>query len=129
MALGKNEIPFMGHLGMLPQRVKEEGGYKKKGKSTDEAATLIEAARALESTGAFSLVLESVIPRVAAQITEEVNIPTIGIGSGNDCDGQIRVLHDVIGGYPWFVPPFAKVNGNVAGEMKLALQEYAENLV
>jgi len=128
-ALGSSGIPLMGHLGMLPQRVKEEGGYKKKGKSKEEAEGLVEAALALESAGAFSLVLESVVPEVAGAITEAINIPTIGIGSGRKCTGQIRVLHDVIGAYPWFVPPFAKVYGNVAEEMKLSFEDYKEELL
>lgn len=127
-ALNMSGIPLMGHLGMLPQRVKEEGGYKKKGKSKDEADRLIEAALALESAGAFSLVLESVVPDTAKAITRAVNIPTIGIGSGKKCSGQIRVLHDVIGAYPWFVPPFAKVYGNVAGEVRAALENYRKEL-
>ena len=127
-ALYQEGIPLMGHLGMLPQRVKEEGGYKKKGKSNEEAADLIQAAEMLENNGAFAIVLESVVAEVAGKITATINIPTIGIGSGKDCTGQIRVLHDVIGSYPWFVPPFAKVYGNVAGEMKIALENYAADL-
>ncbi len=122
-------IPFMGHLGMLPQRVIQEGGYKKKGKSVEEADHLVNAARALEAAGAFSLVLESIVPDVTEKITQSLNIPTIGIGSGFNCSGQIRVLHDVIGSFPWFVPPFAKVYGNVAGEMKKAIENYVNELL
>jgi len=126
--LSANDIPLMGHLGMLPQRVQQEGGYRKKGKTDEEADQLVKAAVALESAGAFSVVLESVVPEVAGRITDAIGIPTIGIGSGQDCSGQIRVLHDVIGSFPWFVPPFAKVYGNVAGEMQRALEAYAEEL-
>ena len=76
----------------------------------------------------FSIVLESVIADVAEAITNAIEIPTIGIGSGDNCTGQIRVFHDVIGSYPWFVPPFAKVYGNVAGEIRLALESYRKDL-
>ena len=117
-------IPLCGHLGMLPQSVREEGGYKKKGKTTDEAARLVDSAKALEEAGAFALVLESVVAEVAAEITRSVRIPTIGIGAGGCCDGQVRVLHDVVGAFPWFVPPFAKQHGDVAEVVRKALQEY-----
>lgn len=116
------------HLGMLPQRVREEGGYKKKGKSEDEARTLVESALALEEAGAFAIVLESVVAGVAAEITHSISIPTIGIGSGRECSGQIRVLHDVTGAYPWFVPPFAKVHGDVAGETRRSLVAYLDEI-
>jgi len=127
-ALSAAGIPLMGHLGMLPQRVREEGGYKKKGRSREEADEIVEAARALERAGAFALVLESVMPTVAERVTAAVGIPTIGIGSGENCSGQIRVFHDVVGAYPWFVPPFAKTYANVAGEMRKGLEAYAREL-
>jgi 3-methyl-2-oxobutanoate hydroxymethyltransferase len=117
-------IAVCAHIGMLPQRVREEGGYKKKGKSEAEAEELVRAAVALEKAGAFAIVLESIVPSVAASITAAVSIPTIGIGAGSACSGQIRVLHDVIGSYPWFVPPFAKVHGNVAEVTGKALAAY-----
>ncbi len=121
-------IDFCGHLGMLPQQVREEGGYKKKGKSCSEAARLVESARALEQAGAFAIVLESVVADVAADITRSIAIPTIGIGSGLACDGQIRVLHDVIGAFPWFVPPFAKVHGNVAEVVQDSIAAYLKEI-
>ncbi len=121
-------IPLCAHLGMLPQRVREEGGYKKKGKSAVEAGQLVEAALALEEAGAFAIVLESVVAEVAAEMTRRLRIPTIGIGAGDQCDGQIRVLHDVIGAYPWFVPPFAKVHGNVAEVVRNSLRAYLEDV-
>ncbi len=121
-------ISFCAHLGMLPQRVREEGGYKKKGKSEEEARTLVASALALEEAGAFAIVLESVVPEVAAEITRSLSIPTLGIGSGWDCSGQIRVLHDVTGAYPWFVPPFARVHGDVAGEMRRSLAAYLDEI-
>ncbi|MCG8598531.1 MAG: 3-methyl-2-oxobutanoate hydroxymethyltransferase [Verrucomicrobiales bacterium] len=123
-ALGASGIACCAHLGMLPQRVREEGGYKKKGKQSEEAETLVAAAVALEKAGAFAIVLESMVAEVAAEITKELSIPTIGIGAGNRCDGQIRVLHDVIGAYPWFVPPFAKVYGDVAGTIRSSVEQY-----
>lgn len=121
-------IPFCAHLGMLPQRVREEGGYKKKGKTDSEAREMLKAAVALEKAGAFAIVLESVVASVAAAITEAVAIPTLGIGSGRECSGQIRVLHDVIGAFPWFVPPFATVHGDVAGVTSRALAAYLEEI-
>lgn len=101
-------IPFIGHLGMLPQHVKEEGGYKKKGRTPEEADALCDDARALAKAGAIAIVLELVIPEVAARITSEVDVPTVGIGSGTDCDGQILVTHDLIGTFPWFTPRFVE---------------------
>jgi 3-methyl-2-oxobutanoate hydroxymethyltransferase len=121
-------ISFCAHLGMLPQRVREEGGYRKKGKTQIEAKTLVEAALALEEAGAFAIVLESVVATVAAEITRSLSIPTIGIGSGRDCSGQIRVLHDVTGAFPWFVPPFAKVHGDVAGMIRRSLAAYLDEI-
>lgn len=127
-ALVADGIPLCAHLGMLPQRVREEGGYKKKGKSPVEAEQLVEAALALEEAGAFAIVLESVVAEVAAEMTRRLRIPTIGIGAGDQCDGQIRVLHDVIGAFPWFVPPFATVHGNVAEVVRDSLRAYLEEV-
>lgn len=121
-------IAVCAHIGMLPQRVVAEGGYRKKGKAKEEAEELLEAAIVLESAGAFAIVLESMVADVATRITEQISIPTIGIGAGDRCDGQIRVLHDVIGGYPWFVPPFAKVYGNVAEVTREALAAYVREI-
>ncbi len=123
-ALIENGIPVCGHLGMLPQRVKEEGGYKKKGKTDDEATHITEAASALQDAGVLALVLESVTAELAATITRNLTIPTIGIGAGMACDGQIRVLHDLIGGFPWFVPPFAVRYANVATDTRDAITTY-----
>jgi 3-methyl-2-oxobutanoate hydroxymethyltransferase len=122
-------IPLCGHLGMLPQHVREEGGYKKKGRSEAEAKSLVEAGLGLEAAGVFAIVLESVVAEVAAEITARLRIPTIGIGSGHHCDGQVRVVHDVTGAYPWFVPPFAKTHGNVAEVTRYALSAFIEEVV
>ncbi len=127
-AITSSGICLCAHLGMLPQRVREEGGYKKKGKTDLEARTLLDAALALEEAGAFAVVLESVVASVAADITRSLTIPTIGIGSGLACSGQIRVLHDVTGAFPWFVPPFAKVHGDVAGMTRQSLAAYIKEI-
>ncbi len=126
--LREEGIAVCAHIGMLPQRVREEGGYRKKGKSDDEASTLIAAAEALEEAGAFAIVLESMVADVATEITEKLSIPTIGIGSGKKCGGQIRVIHDVIGAYPWFVPPFATVYGDVAGTVRESVESYIDDV-
>jgi 3-methyl-2-oxobutanoate hydroxymethyltransferase len=118
-------VSVLGHLGMLPQRVKEEGGYKKKGKSAAEIRALEEGALALQDAGCFALVLESVVPEVAANLTATLEIPTIGIGCGTGtCDGEVAVTSDVIGSYPWFVPPFATPRGEVAAEIIRAVRAY-----
>jgi len=118
-------IPVMAHIGMLPQRVRVEGGYKKKGKRAKEAASLMDDALAVEEAGASFIVLEGIVAEVAAEITARAKVPTIGIGSGDSCHGQIRVTHDVTGGFPWFRPPFAKAYADVAGETVRAVREFA----
>lgn len=124
-AIVDDGIPVMGHLGMLPQRVKEEGGYKKKGKSDFEIETLLEGALALQESGCFGIVLESVIPNVSRQLTDQLDIPTIGIGCGEgNCDGEIAVITDVTGAYPWFVPPFATQRTDLAGQTTEAVKAY-----
>lgn len=128
-AIIKTGIPVMGHLGMLPQRVKEEGGYKKKGRTEEEIESLLEGALALQEAGAFAIVLESVLPAAAKKITAGLKIPTIGIGCGKKtCDGEIAVITDVIGSYPWFVPPFATPRADVAGEITKAVKGYLDAL-
>jgi 3-methyl-2-oxobutanoate hydroxymethyltransferase len=97
-------IPFLGHLGMLPQHVHEEGGYHIKGKREEEHAALLADAEALADTGAFAVVLELVTPPVARELTQRVPVPTIGIGSGPDCDGQILVTPDLFGTSPGRIP-------------------------
>src|SRR2546425_13015283 len=117
-------IPFMAHIGMLPQHVREQGGYKVKGKTQSEAEALIADARAVEKGGAFSVVLEIVVPDIARQITNEIGIPTIGIGSGEHCDGQILVTHDLIGLFPWFTPKFVSPEAHVADEIRRAARAF-----
>lgn len=117
-------IPFCGHLGMLPQSVVKEGGYKIKGKTDHEREKLLKDAEALVEAGAFAIVLELVRPEVAAEITGRIPVPTIGIGSGPDCDGQILVTTDLIGTFPWFVPRFVKPKLNMAEQIKGAVKEW-----
>lgn len=117
-------IPLMGHIGMLPQSVREEGGYKIKGRTPAEAEALLRDALAVEAAGAFAIVLEIVAAEAARQVTVALQIPTIGIGSGDGCDGEILVTHDLIGLFPWFVPKFVKPEANVAAEMRRAFQAF-----
>lgn len=121
-------IPFIGHLGMLPQSILEEGRYHIKGKSQPEGATLVEQATALERAGAFAIVLELVHGPVAKEITQKLTIPTIGIGSGKDCDGQILVVNDLIGTFPWFTPRFVQPKMNAAAQIKAAVAEWKAQL-
>jgi 3-methyl-2-oxobutanoate hydroxymethyltransferase len=117
-------ISFCGHLGMLPQHVLEEGGYHIKGKLEAEHQKLLDDAKALADAGAFAIVLELVMPPVAKEISQVISVPTIGIGSGPDCDGQILVTQDLIGAFPWFTPRFVKPRVNCAAEIKLAVSEW-----
>ena len=117
-------IPLMGHIGMLPQSVREEGGYKVKGRTPAEAGALLADAQAVEAAGAFSVVLEIVAKDTARRITTALQIPTIGIGSGDGCDGEILVTHDLIGLFPWFTPKFVKPEGDVSAEMRKAFAAF-----
>ncbi len=117
-------IPFVGHLGMLPQHVLEEGGYRIKGRDEVQRRALVDDALALEEAGAFAIVLELVTPPVAAEISRAIAIPTIGIGSGGECDGQILVTMDLIGTFPWFTPKFVKKRLDAATLMTRAVQEW-----
>ena len=125
-AITRAGIPYMAHIGMLPQQVREQGGYKVKGKTQSEADGLIADARAVEKAGAFSVVLEIVLPEIAKQITNTISIPTIGIGSGEQCDGQILVTHDLIGLFPWFTPKFVSPEARVAEEIRKAARAFIE---
>jgi len=125
-AITQAGIPFMAHIGMLPQSVREQGGYRVKGRTQSEAEALIADARAVETAGAFSVVLEIVVADIARQITNAVSIPTIGIGSGEHCDGQILVTHDLIGLFPWFTPKFVSPAARVAEEIRRAATAFIE---
>jgi 3-methyl-2-oxobutanoate hydroxymethyltransferase len=117
-------IPFLGHLGMLPQRVLEEGGYHVKGKNETEHQALLADADALMKAGAFAIVLELVTPPVAQELTQKIAIPTIGIGSGLHCDGQILVTPDLLGMLPWFNLKHVKPKLNAAEQMRSVVQEW-----
>lgn len=121
-------IPFLGHLGMLPQSVLEEGGYKIKGKKDAEREALLADAHALEAAGALGIVLELVTPPVAKEISQSVSIPTIGIGSGPDCDGQILVTPDLIGAFPWFTPKFVKPRIQTGEQIRGVVTEWKQSL-
>lgn len=118
-------IPVMAHLGLTPQRVNQIGGYGRQGTTREAAADIVDLARAHEEAGAFSLVLEHVPANLAAGITEALDVPTIGIGAGPDCDGQVLVITDVIGLGDWS-PPFSKQFGDVRGEIESAVGAYKE---
>ncbi|WP_009960756.1 3-methyl-2-oxobutanoate hydroxymethyltransferase [Verrucomicrobium spinosum] len=123
-AITQAGIAYIGHIGMLPQSVKHEGGYKKKGKTDDDANRLLADARALEEAGAAGIVLESMVPEVAERISKAIQIPTIGIGAGPNCDGQVLVTPDLLGAFPWFKPPFATALANEAMETTRAAREW-----
>jgi 3-methyl-2-oxobutanoate hydroxymethyltransferase len=127
-ALVSAGIPFCGHLGMLPQHVLEEGGYHVKGKNEPEHQVLLEDAKALADAGAFAIVLELVTAPVAKEITARIPIPTIGIGSGDDCDGQILVTLDLVGLFPWFTPRFVKPRAACAAEIKSAVAAWKNTI-
>jgi 3-methyl-2-oxobutanoate hydroxymethyltransferase len=127
-AICQDGIEVIGHLGMLPQHVREEGGYHKKGKSEAEAQALLEGALALQEAGCCALVLELVLPEVTQLITSKLVIPTIGIGSGTACDGQILVLTDLLGLQPWFRPSFVQPKADLATPFQQAVKEYIEEI-
>ena len=127
-AILANGIPFLGHLGMLPQHVVEEGGYHVKGKLEPEHQALLADAQALAAVGAFGVVLELVTPRVAKELTQQVAIPTIGIGSGPDCDGQVLVTPDLLGMLPWFSLKHVKPKLNAAEQMRAVVKEWKRNV-
>ena len=123
-AIRAAEIPFCGHLGMLPQHVLEEGGYRIKGKREPEHQALLADADALVAAGAFAVVLELVTPPVAKEISARIPIPTIGIGAGPDCDGQILVTPDLLGMLPWFSLKHVKPKLNAAEQMRAVIEEW-----
>lgn len=121
-------IPVMGHLGMTPQSVHVLGGYKVQGKVKDRAALLLEDAKTLEAAGAFGLVLEAIPVSVAKDITGALSIPTIGIGAGPHCDGQVLVLYDLLGLFDDFVPKFVKTYAHLKTDAIQALSRYKDEV-
>jgi 3-methyl-2-oxobutanoate hydroxymethyltransferase len=126
--LTEAEIPVMGHIGLTPQSVNALGGYRVQGKTPDAAEQLFRDARAVESSGAFAVVLEAVPRELAAKITRDLRIPTIGIGAGPDCDGQVLVLHDILGLTFNQTPKFARQYANVGQMISSAVREYCQDV-
>lgn len=126
--LVESEIPVMGHVGLTPQSVLELGGFRVQGKSPESAERLLRDARAVEAAGAFSVVLESVPRELAARITGELRIPTIGIGAGPDCDGQVLVFHDLVGLSLNGSPKFARQYANLGEEISRAARAFCEDV-
>lgn len=127
-ALTKFGIPVMGHLGMTPQSVHRFGGYKVQGKDRHSADALLEDAKALEAAGAFAVVLEAVPADLARRVTEALTIPTIGIGAGPHCDGQVLVLYDLLGLFDDFTPKFVKPYAHLKADALQALRRYKEEV-
>jgi len=123
-AIVRAGVPVMGHIGLTPQTASQLGGYKVQGKDAESARRLLESARALEVAGAFSLVLECIPAQLAQVISAAVTIPTIGIGAGQFCDGQVLVTHDMVGMFEKFVPSFVKKYVNLAPQIKEAVAAY-----
>ena len=122
------EIPVMGHVGLTPQSVNAIGGFSVQGKSAEAARQVERDARAVEAAGAFAVVLESMPRELAARITEKLHIPTIGIGAGPDCDGQVLVFHDLVGLTLGHTPKFARQYANLAAEISRAASEYCDDV-
>jgi 3-methyl-2-oxobutanoate hydroxymethyltransferase len=128
-SLTRARIPVMGHVGLMPQTSPLWSGYRIQGKTDITAEEIIKDAMSLEEAGAFSVVLEMVTSEVAKMITERLSIPTIGIGSGPHCDGQIVVFHDILGLYDKFTPKFIKKYANLAEDIQKALESYRDEVV
>ena len=121
-------IPVMAHLGLTPQSVHQLGGYKVQGKDEAAATRIMEDAKILEEAGAFSVVLECVPAKLAGAITQSLTISTIGIGAGIDCDGQVLVVHDMLGMFEKFTPKFVKTYGNLNEQMRNAVSQYVDEV-
>jgi 3-methyl-2-oxobutanoate hydroxymethyltransferase len=127
-AMTRSEIPVMAHIGLTPQSIHRMGGYKVQGKTDEAAKRLLNEAHIVEDAGAFALLLEAIPMKLAKKITKELSIPTIGIGAGPHCDGQVLVLHDVIGMFERFVPKFVKRYANLKEEAKKAIETYRKEV-
>jgi 3-methyl-2-oxobutanoate hydroxymethyltransferase len=128
LALVGAGIPVMGHIGLTPQSATLLGGFKAQGRTAAKARRLLEDAAALEDAGCFAVVLEAVPAPVAARISERLTVPTIGIGSGPDCDGQVLVLHDVLGLYEGRSPRFARRYADIGAEIRDALERFGADV-
>jgi len=127
-SIARRGIPVLGHIGVTPQTATLHGGYRVQGRNADSSDKLVDDAKSLEEAGVFGIVLEMITEDVAKAIAESVSIPTIGIGSGRFCDGQVLVLHDIIGLYPSLRPKFAKRYVEVATMIREALQNFAADV-
>lgn len=127
-AMAKIGIPVVGHLGMTPQSVHQYGGYRVQGKGKDRAQQLLEDAQALDAAGAVAIVLEAIPSGLAKSVTETIAIPTIGIGAGPHCDGQVLVLYDLLGLFDEFVPKFVKPYAHLKADALQALRRYKEDV-
>lgn len=127
-AIVKASIPVMGHIGLTPQSVNAFGGFKVQGKDEEAARRIINEAKAIEAAGAFAVVLECVPSRLAELVTNAISIPTIGIGAGEKCDGQILVYQDMLGMFNDFTPKFVKKYANVGADMRSAFERYREEV-
>ena len=127
-AISRAGIPVLGHIGVTPQTATLLGGYRVQGKTAEDGKRLVDDAVALENAGVFGIVLEMVTEETARLITRSLTVPTIGIGSGGSCDGQVLVLHDILGLYPRFTPKFAKRYVDLAGHVREALGRYCQEV-
>jgi 3-methyl-2-oxobutanoate hydroxymethyltransferase len=124
----ENGIPVMGHIGLTPQSVRQMGGYKVQGKKPEQAQALVDDALALVDAGVFALVLECVPRVLAGEITKKISVPTIGIGAGPDCDGQILVTHDMLGMHAGLQPSFVKRYAELGTAMQQAFASYRDDV-
>jgi 3-methyl-2-oxobutanoate hydroxymethyltransferase len=127
-AIVKAGIPLMGHIGLTPQTASQLGGYKVQGRDADSARRLLQSARDLEAAGVFAIVLECIPAQLSEAITRMISIPTIGIGAGKHCDGQVLVTHDMLGMFEKFIPSFVKQFANLAPQIKEAVADYNEEV-
>jgi 3-methyl-2-oxobutanoate hydroxymethyltransferase len=127
-AIVSTGIPVMGHLGLTPQSINQLGGFRAQGKTASAAKHLLEDAHILQEAGAFSLVLEAVPARLAEMISRQISIPTIGIGAGGGCDGQVLVTHDLLGLFDRFTPKFVRKYADLHAEMNKAFTEYIDDV-
>jgi len=127
-AMTRADIPVMAHIGLTPQAIHRMGGYKVQGRTDNAANRLVREAHTVEDAGAFALILEAIPMDLAKRITEEISIPTIGIGAGPYCDGQVLVLHDVLGLFERFVPKFVKKYANLREDALKAIRTYKDEV-
>jgi 3-methyl-2-oxobutanoate hydroxymethyltransferase len=121
-------VPVLGHIGLLPQSILETGGYKIQGRTPQSAERVLRDAKALEEAGVFGMVIEGTVTTVAEQVTKSVTVPTIGIGAGAHCDGQVLVSNDMLGLFTWFTPKHVKRYANMAEEMRKAFAAYKRDV-